>query len=134
MPEQIIIIPGRPIAKKRPRFARRGKFTVTYSAQETEEGRTYLEVRKQWGKSPLDCPVIVEMAFMFPITAGSKKAVKAMLDGEIKHTKKPDLDNAGKFYLDVMNQLVFQDDKQVYELALSKGYAQESQTIIKIEW
>jgi Holliday junction resolvase RusA-like endonuclease len=132
--EQIILIPGRPIAKKRPRFARRGKFVVTYSAQETEEGRTYLEIRRQWGKPPLDCPVIVEMTFLFPITAGSKKAVKAMLEGETKHMKKPDLDNAGKFYLDVMNQLVFLDDKQVYELALTKAYAQEPQTIIRVEW
>jgi Holliday junction resolvase RusA-like endonuclease len=132
--EQLILIHGRPISKKRPRFARRGKFVVTYSAQETEEGRTYLEIRRQWERPPLDCPVIVEMTFLFQITAGSKKAVKAMLEGETKHTKTPDLDNSAKFYLDCMNQLVFLDDKQVYELALSKAYAQEPQTIIRVEW
>ena len=75
MPDQIIIIPGKPIAKKRPRFARRGKFVKTYSAQETEEGRTFLEIKSQWKQKPLDCPVIVEMTFLFPITNGSKKAV-----------------------------------------------------------
>lgn len=31
-------IPGNPIAKKRPRFARRGKFVQVYNEHETEEG------------------------------------------------------------------------------------------------
>jgi len=134
MPEKIIIIPGRPIAKARPRFARRGIFIKTYSAQETEEGKSFLEIRHQWNQPPLSCPVIVEMTFLFPTTKGSIKAVREMLDGTTKHTKKPDIDNAGKYYLDVMNQAVFLDDKQVYELALSKGFALEPKTIIRVVW
>jgi Holliday junction resolvase RusA-like endonuclease len=36
MNELLITIPGKPIAKKRPRFARRGKFVTTYNDQQTE--------------------------------------------------------------------------------------------------
>lgn len=134
MNETIIVIQGKPISKMRPRFARRGKFVKTYSAQETEEGKTYLEIKSQWNRKPLDCPVIVYMTFLFPITNGTKKAVSDMLNDITKHVKKPDLDNAGKFYLDCMNGVVFLDDRQVYELSLSKAYAQEPKTIIRVEW
>ena len=134
MPEQIIIIIGKPIAKRRPRFARRGKFTVAYSDQETEEGKTYLEIRRQWSGPPLDCPIKLFILALFPVTKTSVKKVEAMLSGETKHVKKPDLDNIIKFYSDVCNGSVWRDDSLVYEIEASKGYAKEPQTIIRVEW
>ena len=126
---------GKPIAQARPRFARRGKFVKTYNPQETEAGKVYLEIRQQWGKNkPLDGPLKVWMTFCFPITKGSKKEVADMINGITRHTKKPDLTNLGKFYEDVMNGLVFLDDKQICEIELDKAYAQEPQTIITVEW
>ena len=130
-----ITIPGKPIAQARPRFARRGKFVVTYSSQETEAGKTWLEIKSQWARKPLDCPVVVFMTFTCPIPLSKpKKWKEGAKAGEIKHTKKPDLDNYAKFYSDCMNGLVWVDDSQVYELALEKRYGDEPRTVIKVEW
>lgn len=134
MPESIIIIPGKPIAKKRPRFARRGKFVTAYSDQETEEGRTYLEIRRQWPGPPLDCPVKLFILALFPTTKTSVKKVEAMLSGETKHVKKPDADNIQKFYMDVGTGLVWVDDAQVWKVEAEKGFAKVPQTIIRVEW
>lgn len=134
MNEALIVIPGKPIGKARPRFSRAGAFVKVYSAQAKEEKRIAKEVKAQWRGKPLDCPVVVEMTFLCPITKGSKKAVTDMLNGTTKNVKKPDIDNYGKWGLDVMNGIVFQDDKQVYELALSKSFDREPRTIIRVEW
>jgi Holliday junction resolvase RusA-like endonuclease len=59
-----IRIPGKPIAKARPRFARRGKFVTTYSAQETEEGNFYMLAREQV-KQKMTGPLKVSIFFAF---------------------------------------------------------------------
>ena len=125
---------GKPIAKKRPRFARRGKYVAVINDQETEEGRTYLHIRRQWTIPPLDCPIKMFILALFPATKSSIKKVDAMLSGITKHTKKPDLDNIQKFYMDVFNGLVWLDDSQVWKAEVEKGYTQDPQTIIRVEW
>ena len=40
----------------------------------------------------------------------------------IYHTKRPDIDNYVKFYLDCMNKVVYLDDSQVIELSAKKIY------------
>ena len=57
-----------------------------------------------------------------------------MILNEIKHTKKPDLDNFIKFYKDVLNSVVWRDDSQVFRLLeSSKFYAEKPFTLIKIK-
>lgn len=126
-------IPGKPIAKKRPRFARVGKGVRTYSAQETEEGRVMWEIKTAWDRAPLDRPLYVEMYFgMYIPKSTSLKRRLLMLRGDIKHIKKPDLDNLQKFYKDAMNKIVWRDDSQVCEVKVSKFYADEPFTFIKV--
>jgi Holliday junction resolvase RusA-like endonuclease len=132
--EKIIIIQGKPIGKARPRFSRVGSFVKVYSPQAKIEKKISEEIRLQWKSKPIDCPVIIEATFLCPITKGSKKTVADMLNGTTKNVKKPDIDNYGKWALDCMNGIVFLDDRQVYELALNKGFAQEPQTIIRVTW
>lgn len=125
---------GNPIAKKRPRFARRGKFVVTYNDQETEEGRFLFEVQKQWSRPPIEGPIKVRCSFEMPIPKStSKKKTIAMLKEEIRHTKKPDIDNLLKFVLDCLNQVVFKDDSQIVYLGGGKFYSQEPKTLVMIE-
>lgn len=135
MTKKQIIIPGTPIAKKRPRFFRRGEYIKSYNPQEAEEGRFRFEIKSQWAnKEPTKYPMIVRMQFVFQIPKGtSKKNQAMMLSGEIRHSKKPDIDNLAKFYLDAMNGIVFHDDRQVYELDLSKLYGHYAHTGIVIE-
>lgn len=57
-----------------------------------------------------------------------------MIDGEIKHTKKPDLDNLIKFTKDCLNGVAWHDDSQVVEYgAMKKVYGDEPMTRILIE-
>jgi Holliday junction resolvase RusA-like endonuclease len=135
MGSTLLTIPGKPIAKARPRFARMGKFVKTYSPQETEEGRALWEIKQQWQNKPLEGPISVSFVFGLSIpTSASKKSTTAMVDGLTRHLKKPDTDNFIKFYLDVMNGVVFRDDSQVWNITASKVYAKEPQTLISLEW
>lgn len=129
-----IEIPGVPIAKKRPRFARRGKFVTTYSDQVTEEGLVYLELRRQWGdRPPIEGPVEISFGFAFPVPkSASQKNRRFMLSGSTKHTKKPDTSNLIKFYEDVMNGLAWKDDSQIYTISAKKFYAETAGTAIAI--
>jgi Holliday junction resolvase RusA-like endonuclease len=128
-----IIVPGTPIAKKRPRFARKGKFVVTYNSQETEEGRFLYEIKGQWCRPPLLCPLRVKFRFWMPIPKGtSKKKVDLMLQDKIQHTKKPDLSNLVKFAEDCCNSVVWKDDSQIVVLIASKFYDDQPKTEIEV--
>ena len=131
-----ITITGPPIAKKRPRFARRGKFVQTYNPQETEEGRWLWEAKQHFphGFEPHTGPIIVSMAFFMPVPKSiSKKQRKAMLDAFFPHTKKPDLDNLVKFAKDALNGTAWADDSQVYDLRAYKCYDELPRTEITLE-
>src|SRR4030042_4359325 len=111
-----LIIPGAPIAKKRPRFFRRGSFVGTYNAQETEEGRFLWEVKTQNTSQPKEGAVKLTMRFYFaPPKTTSKKRWKLMLDNIIKHIKKPDGSNLQKFLEDCLNGISWRDDSQIVE-------------------
>jgi Holliday junction resolvase RusA-like endonuclease len=128
-----LVIPGKPIAKKRPRFARRGKFVVTYNDQETEEGRFLFHIQQQWKDEPLKGAVFLQVIFYMPIPKGtSAKNIKRMMDREIEHTKKPDVSNLLKFTEDCMNGIVWKDDSQVCSMVAQKQYNEKPQTIISI--
>lgn len=137
-----LIIPGKPVAKARPRFYRKGNFVGAYktSEQETEEGRFLIMAMKQLrvsGVSPVESgiPLRLSCTFIMPIPKStSKKKSKQMIDGEIKHTKKPDLDNLIKFTKDCLNGVAWHDDSQVVEYgAMKKVYGDEPMTRILIE-
>ena len=129
-----IRIPGKPIAKKRPRFVRRGKFVGTYNEQETEEGKWILLARDQiTEKISKPSAVHLECEFRMPIPKStSKKKTLEMHIGDIPHIKKPDLDNLIKFVKDCLNNLAWDDDSQVISIEAFKCYSNEPETIIEI--
>ena len=133
-----IIIPGKPIAKKRPRFARRGKFTTTYSDQETEESKFMAQVLATLGKDwqTLTGPLFMEIHFDFPRPKNhygtGKNADKIKANAPKFHIIKPDLDNLEKFVCDCMNGIVFLDDAQVIHISSRKAWADNPITKIII--
>ncbi|OPY83169.1 MAG: Endodeoxyribonuclease RusA [Smithella sp. PtaU1.Bin162] len=133
-----LIIPGSPIAKKRPRFFRRGNFTGAYNPQETEEGRFMWEVKSRLPEDfkiiPQGTPLFLQCIFCFPIPkSASKKQQELMKINSLKHTKKPDTDNCLKFVKDCLNSLVWHDDSQVYKVEAWKEYTDHPHTLIRIE-
>ena len=131
-------IPGIPIAKKRPRFARRGKFVTTYNDQQTEEGRWLLSAREAFRREglnePLNVPVTLKMVFYMPIPASVSKKQRALMELNQAHTKKPDIDNLLKFSLDCLNGELFRDDSLVYAIRAVKRYAAIPITFITANW
>ena len=119
---------GEPVGKGRPRFARRGNFVSTYTPQKTKsyEDEIRIMAKAAMGSNELlDTPVTVAIYIRVGIPASfSKQKRKDALAGIIKPTKKPDLDNVAKCFLDSMNEIVYLDDKQVVNLHVTKVYAE----------
>jgi len=132
-----IIIHGKPIAKNRPRFARRGKFTVTYSDQETEEGLFILDVRQQLkGQEIILGPITLVAIFHFERPKshfGTGRNIGKLKDSAPAiHIKKPDTDNLLKFVKDCLNGIAWKDDSQVFDVRGIKRYSDEPKTEIFI--
>jgi len=131
-----IIIPGTPIAKKRPRFARRGKFNAVINDQETEEGRFLFHVLLQV-KKKLTGPVYVEIGFYFRRPKGhfgtGRNAGKLKTSAPPYHIVKPDSDNLVKFAFDCLNNVAWVDDAQIVQHIAEKVYDGEPRTEIFIK-
>jgi len=132
----IITIQGKPIAKARPRFARRGKFVVTYNPQETEEGRWLWEAKSQISQC-FSCAVWVSCHFYLERPKAhygtGRNAGKLKNNAPRHHTvKRYDTDNLLKWVLDCLNGIAWKDDCQVIELYGKKEYSGNPRTEIKM--
>lgn len=131
----IITIPGNPIAQKRPRFARRGKFVTTYSEQETEAGKFFLIAREQV-KEKLSGPLKVLIFFNFARPKshyGTGKNQGKLKDGAPVYYSGKDIDNLCKFVLDCLNGLAWDDDSQIVDIGAIKSYGDIPETLIIID-
>ena len=119
---------GEPVGKGRPRFARRGNFVSTYSPQKTKtyEDEIRLMAKAAMGASEaLETPVTVAIYIRVGIPKSfTKQKRKDALANIERPTKKPDIDNIAKCFLDAMNGIVYLDDKQVVSLHITKEYAE----------
>ncbi|WP_186045281.1 RusA family crossover junction endodeoxyribonuclease [Burkholderia gladioli] len=120
---------GAPVAKGRPKFARRGARVTTYTPAKTEsyEGHVKFKARLAMrGEPPYAGPVRLVIYIAVPIPASwSQKRQAEAAAGEIGATKKPDEDNVVKALKDAMNGIVYLDDSQVVSNHIEKFYARE---------
>jgi len=121
-------IPGDPVPKGRPRFARRGTFVQTYTDSKTLEYETLVgfKARQAIGASePLKGHLTVFLYLRYAVPASySKKRTEACLNG-LEYPKRVDLDNCYKSITDAMNGIVYVDDSQIVEAHILKCYALE---------
>lgn len=117
-----IIIQGKVQAKQRPRF--NGKFTYTPAQTKNYENWVKLSFINQYPNfKPLENELAVSIKAYFEIPKSvSKKKREQMLNGNIRPTIKPDLDNIAKSILDALNKLAYLDDKQIVLLKVEKFY------------
>lgn len=122
------VIPGKPFAKQRPRFAK-GR---TYTPAQTVSFERVVGQYAMAEKCPLlDGPVRLKITAIFePAKSWSKKRKAAALWGP--HTQKPDLDNIEKAILDGLNRIAFADDSQVCMVEKRKMWGSEAQTIVEV--
>jgi Holliday junction resolvase RusA-like endonuclease len=74
---------------------------------------------------PLKTPLEAFIYISYPVPASySKTRTKDCLEGLERPTKKPDIDNVIKAYLDSMNKIIYLDDTQIVELHSTKVYGE----------
>ena len=136
-------VPGAPFGKERPKFARRGNYTKTYTPKKTlqhekevvtytpkktlqhekEVVAAYMEVakgRKFEKGTPLDIRIIA----YYPIPKStSKKKQREMLEHRLRPTVKPDLDNVAKLVYDALNGVAWYDDNAIVDTQVRKFYS-----------
>ena len=134
-----IILNAKPIAKQRPRFS---KFGGVYDCQKKEQWNTKQQIKKQieseyeMNKDDVlvkeGVPLKMNIVFKTSMPKSFSKKKKKELDGK-PDLRRPDLDNYEKFYMDVMNNLVYKDDSQICKIISEKVYAVESSVEICLE-
>lgn len=122
------VVPGKPHAKMRPwATAARGrthvftpKPTVAYEAAVRASAVAALA-----GAAPLRGAVAAHIRVRLVPPSRPSRAVRAgMLAGQIKPTKRPDLDNVVKAILDGANGVAIEDDAHIVSLSAEKIYAE----------
>lgn len=129
---------GCPVGKGRPKFSTFNGHAVAYTPAKTVsyENLVKLSFQQQCNCKPYekDVPLKAVIVAYFPIPKSvSKKNRVKMLDGLIRHTKKPDTDNLVKAVLDALNGIAFYDDSQVCDIICIKRYGEEPRVEIWIE-
>ena len=133
---KLIIIPGKPVSKARPRFVRRGEGVITFNPQVTEEGK-WLLIAKGQVTETMTGPVRVscEFAFERPKShfGSGKNAGKLKSSAPVYHTQKPDIDNLVKFVNDCLNGVAYRDDSQIVMIHADKVWGEQARTEVWLE-
>lgn len=129
-------IEGKIKGKGRPRFSKFGNYVKTYTPPETAsyENLIKLQFRFSCGGWYSELPLKMKITAVHGIVkSASKKDKERMLCGELKPTKKPDIDNIVKIICDALNNVAYKDDTQVVELEVKKVYGEPERVIVEIE-
>lgn len=127
---------GEPYGKGRPQFNR---FTGTVHTPEKTESREALvgyEYRRQCGAFRFPDTAMLDMRILayYSVPKGDSKATRAAkLEGFIRPTKKPDMDNVVKLVADALNQVAYRDDTQIVDCQCRKFYSEQPRTVIIIK-
>lgn len=127
-------VPGRPVGKGRPRFARMGKYVRTYTPEETASYENLVKVmyKTQCPGAFLRGAIEAVIVAYFPIPKStSKKKTAEMLEGKIEYTHKQDVDNIAKCILDSCNGIAYDDDAQISRLHVYKKYSHEPKALVR---
>lgn len=129
-----LTVPGEPCAKARPRVTKQG---IAFTPAKT---KNYENLVKElfiitYGQTfvPLDCPLSSTVSSFHSIPRSwSNKKKKLASEGQIRPSKKPDLDNLAKSVWDSLNGLAYKDDSQIVEAKIEKWYSARPRVEIEI--
>lgn len=125
------VIPGKPYAKKRPRFARATGRAFDPKENGAFEGSVGIIASKHFPQ-PLAGPISLTLSVIFATPPSWSKAKRAGLIHR-PHTQKPDVDNLAKAVADGLNRIAWADDAQVYNLSIRKFWGLEDMTNVIVE-
>lgn len=124
-----------PIAKARHRTFRKGTKLKTVDPQSEEKYNSKWKFKKTMIEKgylkAAEGPLHVNMTLGIAQPRSWSQKRKNMLLGAFC-TSTPDIDNYFKYYLDVMNGIVYHDDKQIASLTGKKIYSEKPFVEIKV--
>jgi Holliday junction resolvase RusA-like endonuclease len=129
-------IPGCPVAKGRARAFKRGNYIAHYTPEKTVNYENLVKMvamQDMKGKQLISGPIsmVISLFFQIPESWSNKKRLSA-LNGTVRPTVKPDLDNCVKSLCDAINGIVWHDDKQVVEVTVKKFYSDRPRANVSI--
>ena len=111
-----------PIAKQRHRTGKYGAYDPQ-SDQKNLLKLYFASQMKNRGYSKLpDGPILCSMGIFMPKPKNCSKKRLKLMEGSPVLTK-PDIDNIQKFYLDVLNDIAYSDDKLITTITCEKAYS-----------
>lgn len=126
---------GEPKGKGRPRVSTRNGFARAYTPKDTANYENLVRYTYQSDVGVmLQGDITARITAYFPIPKSvSKKQRQMMLDKVIPHTKKVDCDNIAKIILDALNEVAYDDDKQIYRIVVEKWYSDVPRVEVELE-
>lgn len=128
-----ICITGQPVAKGRARMTKTGVAFTPAKTRKWEADARMVARQEMSGQPPLVGPLCCSIVAVFPVPVSWPNWKRELADkGQLSHTGKPDGDNVAKAAKDACNGIVWLDDAQVSELAVSKRYGDTPAVIIEV--
>lgn len=126
-------VQGEPRGKGRPRFCK-GGHTYTDSRTKAYEDHIKACYLSQVGNIKLSGYVLMTIrAFLTAPKRTSVKTLEEMEKGEIRPSKRPDVDNIAKAIADGLNGIAYKDDAAIVELIIEKYYSQTPRVDVELE-
>ena len=118
-----------PRPQKQTRWSKQGAYDPSKQYKDTLRW----QIMPHAPQEPLQGPVSVHITFYMPIPKETSNFRRQrMLNGLIHHVVRPDIDNLAYIVINAMKELIYDDDKQVVDLILSKRYGEVPKTVIKV--
>jgi Holliday junction resolvase RusA-like endonuclease len=131
------VVTGEPKGKGRPRFNIYAQYSRPRTPEDTlvYENLIGWEYRRQCKDAfPEKTPIRMTISAYYTIPkSASAKRRTSMESGEIRPTKKPDIDNVVKVYADALNGVAYHDDTQIVSLMCEKYYSNEPRVEVRLE-
>lgn len=130
-------IPGQPVPKGRPKFARRGSFVQAYTPEKTASYENLVKLhaaQAMAGGAPITGAVELRIWLQVAIPSSMTKRDRAKIGtGGTLPVKKPDLDNVLKALTDAMNGIVYKDDAQIVRAVVDKVYSETPKAEVLVQ-
>lgn len=128
---------GKPQGKARVKVTQRNGFALAYTPDKTTNYENliklcYMSKRNQTELTHEPISMTIRADYEIPKSFSKKKQIEA-LNGILRPTTKPDLDNIAKVVCDALNKVAYHDDNQVIELNVTKFYSKQPKLVIHLK-
>ena len=130
-------IPGNIQPQERPKFSTFGGHVRAIDPIKSRDFKQFVKmVAAEHAPAALietEIRLYVDIYRPIPKSLSMKKRAEAIA-GQLRPTKKPDLDNLVKGIKDGMSKVIWHDDAQIVEMNVRKYYSENPRAVVKVEW